>query len=211
MISFLKTRLQQSAARLRKDEEGVAAIEFAIIAPIMITMYFGLAEIASAISADRRISHGTNVAGDLVTQNAEMTATEIEEALAAAVRVMGVSNAGKITIDMRSYTKEGDGTINSEGIVQLNSSANALPAFNAASLDEKILSETSGVVVTRVAYTYSPLKLRYFNTDITLKETFMLKPRRSNAVVLAAEAGKDISCTATNYGDVTCTGASAAP
>ena len=88
------------SARYRDDERGIAAIEFAIIAPIMIGMYFGLAEIASAISVDRRISHGTNVAGDLATQQPDLKDGDIEEIISAAVRVMGVSNASQISIDM---------------------------------------------------------------------------------------------------------------
>lgn len=211
MIHSLRKRLAHTVARLRRDEEGVAAIEFAIIAPLMITMYFGLAEIATAIGADRKISHGTNVAGDLVTQNAEMTSADIEEALAAAVRVMDVPDARKVTIDMRSFVKDTDGNVTSEGIVQMNAGANKLPSFNASSLDERILNENSGVVVTRVAYTYSPLKLRFFDTDITLSETFMLKPRRSDAVILAEDNGKDLTCSANSYSDVTCTGSSASP
>ena len=59
------------------DREGIAAIEFVFVAPIMIGMYFGLAEISTAISADRRISHATNVAGDLTTQAAVITAADL--------------------------------------------------------------------------------------------------------------------------------------
>ncbi|WP_427452598.1 TadE/TadG family type IV pilus assembly protein [Litorimonas sp. WD9-15] len=194
------------AKRLRRNEEGAAAIEFAFVAPVMIMMYFGLAEIATAIDADRRVSHGTNVAGDLATHTSEMTVTDVEETLSAAIRIMGVADARKVTIDMRSFIKDTNGNITSEGIVQMNPSANNLPSFNAATLDEKILSENSGIVVTRVAYTYSPLKLRFFDTDITLSETFMLKPRRSNSVVIGKDSGKDISCSASGYATVTCTG-----
>lgn len=202
---FFRQYLKNSAAKLRKNEEGVAAIEFAIIAPLMITMYFGLAEIASAISVDRRISHGANVAADLVTQNAQMTTDDIEEALAAAVRVMGVNNVSDVTIDIRSYVIDTNGAPQSEGVVQFNSGAATLKNLNVATLDTKILNENSGVVVTRVAYTYSPLKLRFFDTDITLNETFMLKPRRSNSVILAEDNGKNLACSGGTFTSINCT------
>ena len=202
----LSQRLLHTTARLRREDDGSAAIEFAFIAPVMILMYFGLAEIASAISVDRKISHGTNVAGDLITQDAEMDLAEIEEALSAAIRVMTVNDGGKVTVEMRSYTMDSDDKIRSEGIVQLNKGANTLPAFDPSTLDDKLLSDKSGIVVTRVAYTYTPLKLKFFDSDIMLKETFMLKPRRSDSVTLGDNRRQTITCTGTGYGDVSCTG-----
>lgn len=202
---FSRQYFKKTVTKLRKDEEGVAAIEFAIIAPLMIVMYFGLAEMASAISVDRRVSHGANVAADLVTQNAQMTTNDIEEALVAAVRVMGVDNVSDVTIDIRSYVMDTNGIPQPEGVVQFNSGAATLKNFNVATLDTRILNETSGVVVTRVAYTYTPLKLRFFDTDITLNETFMLKPRRSNAVILAEDNGKNLSCSGNTFASINCT------
>jgi len=90
---FLLRKLMSSVSPRRlshaykADEDGIAAIEFAIIAPVMIAMYFGLAEIASAISVDRRISHGTNIAGDLATQQPEIKDGDIEEVIAAARQI----------------------------------------------------------------------------------------------------------------------------
>ena len=199
-----KNPLLKLTKRFRKDEDGVAAIEFAIIAPIMITMYFGLSEMATAIAVDRRISHGANVAADLLTQQAQMSPIDIEETLAASVRVMGVANVGDITMQIQSYVLDSNDQMVREGLINFNTGASNLPAFDASTLSARVLSQTSGVVVTRVAYTYSPLQLRYFNSDITLSETFLLKPRRSNAVVFAEDQGKISTCTGTSFGDVTC-------
>ena len=199
-----KNPLLKLTKRFRKDEDGVAAIEFAIIAPIMITMYFGLSEMATAIAVDRRISHGANVAADLLTQQAQMSPIDIEETLAASVRVMGVANVGDITMQIQSYVLDSNDQMVSEGLINFNTGASNLPAFDASTLSARVLSQTSGVVVTRVAYTYSPLQLRYFDSDITLSETFLLKPRRSNAVVFAEAQGKVATCTGTSFGDVTC-------
>lgn len=191
--------------RFREDEDGIAAIEFAIIAPIMIGMYFGLAEIASAISVDRRISHGTNVAGDLATQQPELQDGYIEEVVSAALRVMDISDINKVSIDMESFILPAAGQPpESRGRIRVNSSAGNFTNFDASTLDSKILNENSGVVVTRVSYKYTPLQLRYFDSEITLDETFLLKPRRSEAVQIQDGNGSLIDCTATTYANVTC-------
>jgi len=191
--------------RFRKDERGVAAIEFAIIAPIMIAMYFGLAEIASAISVDRRVSHSTNVAGDLATQTAEISGDDIEEVVSAALRVLDVPDISKVSMDIESFILPNAGEApESRGRVRVNSAAGSFGSYDAAKLDSKILNENSGVVVTRLSYKYTPLKLRFMKTEMSLNETFLLKPRRSDAVQIQDGNGSVVDCKATTFADVSC-------
>ncbi len=197
---------KQISRKFRRDEDGIAAIEFAIIAPVMIGMYFGLAEIASAISVDRRISHGTNVAGDMATQQPEIRDADIEEIVSAALRVMNISDINNVSMDIESFILPDAGQPpESRGRIRVNNSAGGFTNFDASGLDEKILNARSGVVVTRATYKYTPLQLRFLNTDVTLKETFLLKPRRSDAVQIQDGIGSLIDCTATSFSNVTCT------
>lgn len=191
--------------KYRENEHGIAAIEFAIIAPIMIGMYFGLAEIASAISVDRRISHGTNVAGDLATQQPELRDEDIEEVMAAALRVMDIPNVNQVSIDMESFILPAPGQApESQGRITVNGAVGAFTQFDASTLDEKLLSATSGVVVTRVKYRYTPIELRFFDSTITLEETFLLKPRRSDSVQFQDGPGSVIDCSAAHFSTVSC-------
>lgn len=203
--SLCSTISRLSPRRYRDDERGIAAIEFAIIAPIMITMYFGLAEIASAISVDRRISHGTNVAGDLSTQQPEIMDADIEEVISAALRVMDVPNIDQVSIDMESFILPAAGQPpESRGRIRLNSSVGNFASFDATTLDTKLLNQNSGVVVTRVRYQYTPLEFRFFDSTITLEETFLLKPRRSDAVQIQDGNGSLVDCSATHFSNVSC-------
>lgn len=204
-VDTVLSQRRRLSKRFREDERGIAAIEFAIIAPIMIAMYFGLAEIASAIAVDRRISHGTNVAGDLSTQQPELKDGDIEEVVAAALRVMDVSNINQIAIDMESFILPAEGEPpESRGRIRVNNSVGEFAAFDASKLDTKLLNSKSGVVVTRVKYQYTPIELRFFDSAITLEETFLLKPRRSDAVEFQDGNGSLVDCTADNYATVSC-------
>jgi len=217
-LNFLSSTLKSSVRRVghsfsprklsrryRDDERGIAAIEFAIIAPIMIGMYFGLAEIASAISVDRKISHGTNVAGDLATQQPQLKDGDIEEVISAAMRVMQVPNVGQVSIDMESFILPAEGQPpESRGRIQVNSAVGNFARFDASGLDTKLLNSKSGVVVTRVRYNYTPVDVRFLNTTVKLEETFLLKPRRSDAVDFQDGNGSTVTCTATSYSNVSC-------
>lgn len=55
-------------ARFRDEIKGVAAIEFAFLAPLMLLLYVGTVEISAALSANRKLSRASSTVGDLMTQ-----------------------------------------------------------------------------------------------------------------------------------------------
>lgn len=196
LLKYSRRYLSQLSNKYKLAEDGVAAIEFVFVAPIMIMMYFGLAEISMAIGADRKISHATNVAGDLATQVTTITAAEMSEIMTATTMVMGVPSTklSSIQMEIASFSRDAGGAVVPLGKASLNG---AFPdAFNADSLDALILSDTSGVVVARVSYDYEPLKLKFMPTNFKMKETFLLKPRRSANVDFDNGSGiTDYTCT----------------
>ena len=200
IYTTLRSRLLASPSRFVQAQDGIAAIEFAIIAPIMLFMYFGMAEVATAISVDRQISHSANVAGDLATQSETVSAAEMTEIMTATMLVMGIPSSKKdgVTIEIASYAREDDDsdTIIERGKAVLKGAKGIdFPDFDAEKLDKRILSNSSGVVVARVNYLYEPLKLRYMPTDFNITEVFMLKPRKSINVDIGDSSGPlEYSC-----------------
>lgn len=61
-------------SRLTGDERGVSAIEFALLAPILIAFYFGMAEFCQGYMAQKRMGHVSAMVADLVAQE-EVVAT----------------------------------------------------------------------------------------------------------------------------------------
>lgn len=198
--------------RFLQDTSGIASIEFAIIAPVMIMMYFGLAEMSHAISVDRRISHGTKTAGDMATLSPTVTAEELNEIFSATLQVMGVNDNAGVEMELSSYEVDQDGDIQIVGLATLNDGDQELPDFDPEDLDERLLSPTSGIVVARVAYVYKPLKSipprwKRFSGEFTMQETFLFKPRQSARVIFGDDNGDgsdQITCNASNYKDVSC-------
>lgn len=190
LYTSLKSKLMASTPhKFLKNKDGIAAIEFAFIAPVMLFMYFGMAEVASAIAVDRQVSHSANVAGDLTTQVETVSADDMAEIMKATLLVMGIpeNNYPRVKMEIESFARDSSGTLIKKGRATFNG---PFPTtFNADGLDERILSETSGVVVARVLYGYEPLKLRYMNSDFDLQETFMLKPRKSAFVDIEDTSG----------------------
>lgn len=57
------------ARRFGKDRRGVAAVEFAFLAPILLVMYFVTLEASQAIEVNKKVSRLGSMVADLVAQN----------------------------------------------------------------------------------------------------------------------------------------------
>ena len=208
----VKSRLLSlKPSRFAHDEDGIAAIEFAFIAPIMLFMYFGMAEVATAISTDRKLSHSANVAGDLATQSEMISKAEMAEIMKATMMVMNIPDdkLNYVTIEITSYTRTDDDdptSVVENGKATFKGNAGIdFSNFDATVLDKAILSSTSGVVVARVNYIYETLNLRYMPTSFNISETFMLKPRKSAHVSFDDSGGSTTyTCTSSGSGNVSC-------
>lgn len=68
----------KGAARLCKDRRGVAAIEFAFIAPLMLAMYFVTMEVSQGIETNKKVGRVGSMVADLVTQQQAVTPDELK-------------------------------------------------------------------------------------------------------------------------------------
>lgn len=198
--------------RLKSGESGIAAVEFALLAPMMIGVYLGLAELSMAMTVDRQVAHSASVMGDMVTQVTEVDAEDMADVMAASMIVSRVRDRTKLVMHVESFEMDDDGNITSLGSAVYNSARKSdLETVDPATLGPELLSPNSGVVIARVAYEHNALGLirvdgserAYLPTSITLRETFMLKPRRSFTVEIGEDA-QEITCTGSGK-NTTCT------
>ena len=78
----------QLARSLRRDERGVSAVEFAMLLPLMLSLYLGAVEISQGISADRKVTLTTRTVADLVSQVSSINNSDMSNSLNAASTVM---------------------------------------------------------------------------------------------------------------------------
>ena len=101
------TKLSNGLRRLKADKSGVSAVEFALIAPVMVSLYLGAVEVAVMMDADRRVTATASVVGDLVAQDDEIRNDEIDDIFNAATVIM---NPERVTrLEMRVSLIEDNG------------------------------------------------------------------------------------------------------
>src|SRR4029077_8024991 len=57
-LALLPARARRPLRRFLRDKRGVSAVEFAMLLPLMITLYICGGEVASAIGCERKGEHG---------------------------------------------------------------------------------------------------------------------------------------------------------
>lgn len=77
-----------SAAGLRSDERGVAAIEFAFIAPIMVAMLMGIVDVSNAVSINWRMVQLNKTLADLSSQSTSLTTAQLDNIFTASAAIL---------------------------------------------------------------------------------------------------------------------------
>lgn len=72
--------LRLIGARLRRDINGMAAIEFALLFPLIIMIFFGTIGVSDGVAVDRKVTTLTRTLSDLISQAAQITPVDLTNA-----------------------------------------------------------------------------------------------------------------------------------
>lgn len=109
---FGRLRLPPALARFRAARAGVAAVEFALILPVMLLLWFGMIEVTVALNVDRKVTILSRTVADLVGRETAATEQEIRTIFNAAIAVMAPYEHANVEIVVSSVgvapTADGD-------------------------------------------------------------------------------------------------------
>jgi len=178
----------------RREERGLAAVEFALILPVMITMFFGMAELSLAIFARTDTGQVASTVSDLVAQKSSLASADVTTVYNAANTLLYPyypnmdSNPPSIRISSVIYDTVGKSTSVGKvawSCVQAGNAAfpstgdKAVRSTNSSfDLKKNLLSSGSSVIVAEVPYTYKSTSLKYVVPQFVMSDQFITKPRR---------------------------------
>jgi Flp pilus assembly protein TadG len=88
VLKSLMMKPRQLARKLRTDRRGVAAIEFAMLVPIMLVLFFGTIEFSVGVAANRKVSLMAQTLSDLTSRSISVSDTDISNFFAAGTGIM---------------------------------------------------------------------------------------------------------------------------
>lgn len=171
--------------RFLRDRRGVAAVEFALIAPFMIALYFGLAELTMGLMAEQRANHLASMTADLVTQDAQTDKANLDQVLSTGPSIMEPfpATSSDLKIRLTSVVADDKGNIT---VVWSRASSGYSPRVKGSPLEdppEDLLQEGEGLVLAEVEYTHTPVVGYVISQKMTFKDRWFARPRQAFQVV----------------------------
>ncbi|WP_454758854.1 TadE/TadG family type IV pilus assembly protein [Caulobacter segnis] len=177
---------KRSLKRFWRSRDGASAVEFALIAPVLITMYCGMAELTQAMMAQRRLSNIASAVGDLVAQGSQTGPLKMADVFKVGDTIMApFPVTGALKMCVASVTSDANGK---DTVAWSKPSASGMtncPAAGSVVTDVPVavLPANQSVILSRVSYTYTPAIKFVLSGGLTFNRTYYLRPRKTDAVL----------------------------
>lgn len=173
--------------RLRRDKSGVAAIEFAMIVPIMVMLFFGTVEFSQALTVDRRVAQIASTMADLVAQYDTLTYTQVDNIHVVAKSLILPYSESPLKVGVWNLKKTGTAPPVADKGKAYTGAVNRLGQTYSETVPPGLLDDQAAgvevcVVMSEVEYAFTPTIGQWLTSGVTLTEKFYLKPRKSNCV-----------------------------
>jgi Flp pilus assembly protein TadG len=178
-------------SRFRKKKDGMAAVEFALIAPVMVTLLLGVIECANALQCHQKVTSLAASAADLVAQVSQVSSSDVTNIFSSVNAILypfPTNNNPQITISSLTWKTATTATVawseaqnatkRAQGSV-VTVPAGLFPPNPPVTCSAKACS----LILAEVQYNYvSPLGKIIVGT-IPMTDTFYAKPRQSPTVI----------------------------
>lgn len=183
---FSVAGLRSASARMRRllvDARGLAAVEFALILPVMITVYFGTIETTDALTASRRVTNVAQTAADLVAQATSVSASDMGDIFAASTAILTPFDTAAARITISSVVANAS-NVTKVAWSEAYGGATPRAANSSITLPAGLTTPGTSVVMAEVTYFYTSPVGTLLTGPITMTEVAYLRPRRTVSVAL---------------------------
>lgn len=162
------------------DCAGVAAVEFALIFPLMIAFYFGAMETSHMLTANRRVTSVAYTAADITAQAISIDDSDISDIFSASSAILRPFSTTPLSISISSVVANSSGV--NKVIWSDSFQGTARAVGSTITLPAGLTSPGTSVIVSEVTYEYSSPISVTVTEQITFTDTAYLKPRRASQV-----------------------------
>lgn len=174
-----------------RAEEGVAAVEFALIAPILLIMLIGGTALEEAVVVSHKVTAAAHSIADVTTQYSTVANTDLSVILSASTVVLEpypTTSAKMVVSEVQVASGGGTGTVVWSQALNTGpraiGSTVSIPAASASSD-----SDTTYLILGEVTYNYTPRVANKFVPGITFYQSLFMVPRISTSIPLTSSSG----------------------
>ena len=170
--------------RFARDRRGVSAVEFALVAPLMIALYFGCVEISDGVAVDRKVSLTAAALANLVAQSTSLSSTDMTNVLDASTAIIQPYSSTNLKMTVSCLSIDANKNVTTKWTATRNGGTGM-----ALSVPTDLKIASTQLIFAQVSYAYKPIVGYTITGTLTLSDQMYMMPR----------------ITAPTYGSTSCT------
>jgi Flp pilus assembly protein TadG len=180
----MRYSIKALTGKFKSDASGVAAIEFALLAPVFLLLLLGVVEISRAVSMNRKLSSVTATVADLVAREKTITSSDVTAMYSVVTHIMKPWTAGPLQLAIIPVKAD----LNTGTTFKVYAATTNRATYNGASIKAKCDSYTlpagmlgpgATMIVVEASYTFTPLFGSQIMPGTTWTDKAYLNPRNS--------------------------------
>lgn len=180
-MTVMSQRFFALPSRFRRSADGVAAVEFGLLVPLLFIMFIGTVEIGQAVGLDRRVSMATASTADLIAREQEVDNTKLAGIMEIVKHLLSPYDADRLQVSV--FAVRADTVTPANVSVQWSYSHNgaSVPGrCQAYAMPAGLLSGGAWAVIVEGRYDYEPLLVSQFlNSSVVLSDKATVSPRNA--------------------------------
>jgi len=179
-------RMRHRAFKLLGDKRGVAAVEFAVIVPVMLVLFFGVDEFSSGVAVNRKVTLMARTLSDLTSQNVSVSDTQLTNFFNASSAIMTPYPSAPVKATITELYVD-PATLQAR--VQWSKGASPKPPGTTVPIPTALQVGDTYLIYSEVAYKFIPtIGYVMAKTGINLTDSTFTRPRQSLCVIYPAPA-----------------------
>ena len=169
--------------KFQTSQSGLAAVEFALIAPVLVTFLLGTVEVCNALECHEKVTLLASTSADLVARVTSVSSADMTNIFNAANSVVYPFSSTNAKIVVSSIISDGYGN----GTVAWSQAQNATPLTvnQTVTVPTGLMDQTlcpkgaCSVILAQVTYNYTSPIGGFIAGVLPMSDTFYSHPRRS--------------------------------
>lgn len=179
-LACFAKRLVQPFAHFSADRRGVSAVEFALLLPLMVTLYLGTVEVSQGISVDRKVTMTARTVADLISQVTTVNNSGMNDILNASIAVMYPYSVSPLKVTVTEIYIDANNKATVVWSDGYNGSGRAVGST--VTVPSALLIANSYLIWSEVQYGYKPTVGYIITGTLNLSDQLYMAPRLSTSV-----------------------------
>jgi Flp pilus assembly protein TadG len=176
----LARKLADCLTRFAKEQRGLAALEFAMLLPMMMTLYVGSAELSTGVSIHRKVTIAAHTIADLSSQFTTIADSDMTNILNAATDIIYPYPSAKLQAVVSELSINAQGQATVVWSDTLNGTARTVGST--VTIPSNLAAPNTFLLLGEAAYNYAPSYGYVVTGTLALSDQIYIRPRQSNSV-----------------------------